>query len=148
MKGSLGLQLPLWHQSQGDRWDTETTVVWCWVSLTGQWHLSSPTEKPLEERSEKVCRKAQQMAYYEGFRGGKCVLTACCLPREEHADQWAVSSRRGIKAAFRVQEQGKEGVLQCCGECFYGIRTVYYIMCTNLWVGVVLPAVQCFLRSC
>lgn len=81
------------------------------LGVSDNWHLSSHTEQPLEERSDQVCGKAQQMAYYEGFRGGKCVHRARCLPREERAEQRAVSSRRGVKAAFRVQEQGEEGVL-------------------------------------
>ena len=74
------------------------------------------------------------------------------------AEYTAYEDRSVPSSGLRPAEEGLKQLSECrnkakreyymCQECFYGIRTVYNIMCLHLWAGVVLPAVQCFPRSC
>lgn len=74
----------------------------------GLWWVCGMHHPPYDG-SEQVGKKTQQMAYgkvFGGGQGGKRVCRAHCLQREESAKHRAASSRRGVKAALRVQEQG------------------------------------------
>ena len=74
------------------------------------------------------------------------------------AEHTAYKAKSVPSSRLRPAEEGLKQLSECrnqakrehymCPECFCGRRTVYNIMCLHLWVGVVLPAVQCFLRSC
>lgn len=56
-------------------------------------------------------------------------------------------AEKGLKQLPARRNRAKRGDYMC-RECFSGIRTVYKITRLHLWVGVGLPAVQGFLRSC
>lgn len=106
------------------------TATSAWKRVLNRFARRLPTAR-LAEEGEKGAVTAGHAAYQE-----RSVPPPGLRPAEKGLTQ--LSTRRNeAKREYYV-----------CRECFSGLRTVYSIMCLHLWVGVVLPAAQRFLRSC
>lgn len=74
----------------------------------GLWHSSSPIQQPLKRSLNRLARKHSKWPIARVWEEGKeeNVFAEHTAYREERAKLRSASSRRGVKAAFRVQEQG------------------------------------------
>lgn len=87
-------------------------MVWCWMSPTCQWPLPSPSKQLLLKRS---LQGSPVNSLLQGLWRRKACLQSMLLTKGGACWVWAVSSRRGVKTAFWVQEQGKREYYMCRG---------------------------------
>lgn len=85
-------------------------MVWCWMSPTCQWPLPSPSKQLLLKRS---LQGSPVNSLLQGLWRRKACLQSMLLTKGGACWVWAVSSRRGVKTAFWVQEQGKREYYMC-----------------------------------
>lgn len=120
-----------WGQPEEQRGRGAGAQCLAWVSLMALWHLPSSSSLAGAGLSRAAGNHSERHPQGSGSR----TRTA----RQQSWQGEECAQQKGVKAA---------PVSIPCAGCFCGIRAVYRLMCLHLWVGVALPAVQRFLRSC